>query len=214
MVKKLSIIFSLVVAAYGFAQTSAEKGLETQIAKLESAKKSEDFQQSKEYFMKYVNTLSRGTETKKEDWRAYYYTALSLVRAEISAQRQGNTQNIDETSGLAEKYLSGVFVKNPNNAEANILLSQIYVLKASNNPADSAAHLAKANEYLAKAESEDKNNPRIDVIKGEIAFNSNKELAKTYFNSALNKFKTYSKKSNLDPNWGKEDINYYLSILK
>ena len=126
--------------------------------------------------MKYVNTLSRGTETKKEDWRAYYYTALSLVRSEISAQRQGNTQNIDETSGLAEKYLSGVFVKNPNNAEANILLSQIYVLKASNNSADSAAHLAKANEYLAKAESEDKNNPRIDVIKGEIAFNSNKEL--------------------------------------
>ncbi|MCF2221257.1 hypothetical protein H9Q08_18365 [Chryseobacterium sp. PS-8] len=214
MVKKLSILLSMVVAAYGFAQTSAEKGLETQIAKLESAKKTEDFQQSKEYFMKYVNTLSRGTETKKEDWRAYYYTALSLVRAEISAQRQGNVQNIEETSGLAEKYLAGVFVKNPNNAEANILLSQIYLLKASGNSADSAANLAKANGYLAKAESEDKNNPRIDVIKGEIAFSSNKELAKTYFNSAAAKFKTYSKKSNLDPNWGKEDISYYLSILK
>jgi hypothetical protein len=66
MVKKLSILLSMVVASYSFAQTSAEKGMETQIAKLESAKKSEDFQQSKDYFMKYVNTLSRGTETKKK----------------------------------------------------------------------------------------------------------------------------------------------------
>jgi len=220
MFKNLFISFALAIGAYTFAQSSYEKNLPTQIAKLESAKKTEDFQQSRDYFTKYVNYLSKGPETKKEDWRAYYYTALSLVRGEINSQREGNTSNIDETSALAEKYIAGIFVKNPNNAEANILLSQIYLLKSSNNPTDSAANLAKANEYLAKAESEDKNNPRIDVIKGEIALNSpiknggDKELAKTYFNSALVKFKTYSKKSNLDPNWGKEDTNYYLSILK
>ncbi len=220
MVKKLFIFFTLTVGAYSYAQSSYEKNLATQIAKLESAKKTEDLQQSKDYFMKYVNYLAKGTETKKEDWRAYYYAALSIVRGEINSQRAGNMQNIDETSALAEKYIGGIFAKNPNNAEANILLSQIYLLKSSSNPTGSAANLAKANEYLAKAESEDKSNPRIDVIKGEIALNSqatnggDKELAKTYFNSALAKFKTYSKKSNLDPSWGKEDINYYLSILK
>ena len=220
MFKKLSISFALAIGAFSFAQSSYEKNLPTQIAKLESAKKTEDFQQSRDYFTKYVNYLSKGTETKKEDWRAYYYTALSLVRSEINSQRESNMQNIDETSALAEKYIAGIFVKNPNNAEANILLSQIYLLKSSNNPTGSTANLAKAKEYLAKAEAEDKNNPRIDVIKGEIALNSpvknggDKELAKTYFNSASAKFKTYSKKSNLDPNWGKEDINYYLSILK
>jgi hypothetical protein len=220
MVKQLFIFFSLVLGAFSFAQTSYEKDLPTQIVKLESAKTPEDFQQSKEYFMKYVNYLSKGTGTKKEDWRAYYYTALSLIRGEINSQREGHMQNVDETSALAEKYIAGIFVKNPNNAEANILLSQIYVLKSLKNSSDSATYLAKANEYLAKAESADKNNPRIDVIKGEIALNSpvknggNKELAKTHFNSALVKFKTYSKKSNLDPNWGKEDINYYFSILK
>ncbi|GAA5093057.1 hypothetical protein GCM10023210_22890 [Chryseobacterium ginsengisoli] len=211
MLKKLFISFTLVVGAYSFAQSSYEKSLPTQIAKLESAKKSEDFQMSKDYFTTYVNSLSRGTETKKEDWRAYYYSALSIIRGEMSSQQNGNAQNIDETSALAEKYIAGIFVKNPNNAEANILLSQIYLLKSD---------LAKANEYLAKAALQDKNNPRIDVIKGEIALNSpvknggDKELAKTYFNSALAKFKTYSKKSNLDPSWGKEDANYYLSILK
>ncbi|WP_050009462.1 hypothetical protein [Flavobacterium sp. B17] len=220
MVKKLFFFFSLAVGAYSYAQSSYEKSLPTQITKLESAKRSEDFQQSKDYFVKYVNALSKGTETKKEDWRAYYYTALSLVRAEISSQREGKMSNIDETSALAEKYIAGIFVKNPNNAEANILLSQIYLLKSSNNSTDHAVYLAKANEYLAKAESEDKNNPRIDVVKGEIALNSpvknggDKELAKTYFNSALAKLKSYSKKSNLDPSWGKEDANYYLSILK
>jgi hypothetical protein len=220
MVKKLFIFLPLVVGTFGFAQSSNEKSLATQIAKLESAKKTEDFQQSKDYFMKSVYTLSKGTETKKEDWRAYYYTALALVRGEINSQREGKTPNIDETSALAEKYIAGIFVKNPNNVEANILLSQIYLLKSSNNPTGSAANLAKANEYLAKAESEDKNNPRIDIIKGEIALKSpvkmegDKELAKTYFNSALAKFKTYSKKSNLDPSWGKDDANYFLSILK
>lgn len=220
MVKKLFIFFSLAVGAYSFAQSSYEKSLATQIAKLESAKKPEDIQQSKDYFIKYVDRLSKGTETKKEDWRAYYYTALSLIRSEINSQREGNMQKIDEASALAEKYIAGIFVKNPNNAEANILLSQIFLLKSLSHPTDSTAYLAKANEYLAKAESEDKNNPRIDVIKGEIALNSpvkdggDKELAKTYFNSALMKFKIYGKKSNLDPSWGKEDINYYLSILK
>ncbi len=219
MVKKLFLFFSLAASACSFAQTSTEKSLATQISKLESAKKSEDFQQSKDYFMQYVNTLARGTETKKEDWRAYYYAALSMVRGEINAQRSGTIQNIDETSALAEKYLAGVFVKNPDNAEANILLSQIYVLKSLNNT-DSAANLAKAKEYLAKAEAADKKNPRIQLMKGEIALNSpvkdggDKELAKTYFTSALVGFKTYSKKSSLDPNWGKDDAEYYLSTLK
>lgn len=220
MKRTLLILFSLSMCALSFAQTSYEKSLATQITKLESAKKPEDFQQSKDYFMKYVNSLSRGTETQKEDWRVYYYTALSLIRSDIASQQAGNMPNIEETSSLAEKYIAGIFVKNPDNAEANILLSQIYVLKSLNNATGSPADLAKANEYLAKAESKDKNNPRIDVIKGEIALNSpvknggDKELAKTYFNSALAKFKTYRKKSNLDPNWGKEDANYYLSVIK
>lgn len=220
MKRTLLILFSLSICAFSYAQTSYEKSLATQITKLESAQKSEDFQQSKDYFMKYVNSLSRGTETKKEDWRVYYYTALSLVREEIVSQRAGHASTIDEISSLAEKYIGGIFVKNPNNAEANILLSQIYLLKSLNTTSESAAYLAKANEYLAKAETEDKNNPRIDVLKGEIALNSptknggNKEVAKTYFNSASAKFKTYSKKSNLDPSWGKEDITYYLSNLK
>jgi hypothetical protein len=43
MVKKLSILLSMVVASYSFAQTSAEKGMETQIAKLESAKNLKTF---------------------------------------------------------------------------------------------------------------------------------------------------------------------------
>ncbi len=215
MIKQLFIFFSLAVGTCIFAQSSDEKGLANQITKLESAKKTEDFQQSRDYFATYVNNLARGTQTKKEDWRAYYYTALSIIRGQITSQREGNVQNIDETSALAEKYIGGIFVKNPNNAEANILLSQIYVLKSSNNPTGSADNLAKANEYLTKAASADKNNPRIDVIKGEIVFNGgDKELAKKYFNSASEKFKTYSKKSSLDPNWGKEDIEYYLSIIK
>ncbi|MFC3160334.1 hypothetical protein SAMN05443633_102354 [Chryseobacterium arachidis] len=220
MIKKLFIFFSLGMGVYSFAQTSYEKTLPAQITKLESAKKTGEFQQSTDYFTNYVYSLSRGTETKKEDWRAYYYTALSLVRNEIISQREGNAPKIDETSALAEKYIAGIFVKNPNNAEANILLSQINLLKSLNNPTGGAAYLAKAKEYLAKAEAEDKSNPRIDVIKGEIALNSpvknggDQELAKKYFNSALAKFKTYSKKSNLDPSWGKEDTNYYLSILK
>ncbi|WP_146939806.1 hypothetical protein [Chryseobacterium hagamense] len=220
MIKQLFIFLSLATGVYGYAQTSTEKALAGQITKLESAEKPEDLQQSRDYFMKYVNTLSRGTETKKEDWRAYYYAALSMVRSEINSMKAGNMQNIEETSALAEKYIGGIFVKNPNNAEANILLSQIYVLKSLNNTSGSAANLAKANDYLAKAKAEDKNNPRIDLIQGEIVLNSpsknagDKELAKTHFNSALAKFKTYTKKSNLDPSWGKEDANYYLSTLK
>lgn len=213
MVKKLSFLFLIGLGIFGYAQSNYEKDLATQIAQLESAKSLEDFQQSRDFFAK-------STGTSGGDWRSYYYTALSIVRSEMNSQRENRTQGIDEICALAQKNLNAVTFKQPDNAEANILMSQIYLLKSFKNDAESASNLEKANAFLSKAATLDQNNPRIDIVKGEIALNSpkknegNKELAKKYFNSALTKFKSYTRKSKLDANWGKDDAIYYLSQLK
>lgn len=210
MIKKLSIVFSLFAVSFAFSQTSLNKDFAEQISKVENAKHLEEFQQSKDFFAKTTGTLNA-------DWRSYYFAALSLVRGELNSQKENKTQGISVITGSAEKYLSPILEKQKNNAEVLILLSQIHLLKSYSS--DSAINIQKANEYLNKATALDKNNPRIDIIKGEITLNSpsknggDKTLAKKYFNSALAKFKNYSKKSNLDPSWGQEDANYYLSIL-
>jgi hypothetical protein len=211
MVKKLFLLFSFSLCTLSFAQKFNEKEFSSQVAKLEVAKSSDDFQKSKDFFAK--STSQNGT-----DWKTYYYTSLAIVRGELNLQRQNKTQGIDEVAALAQKYLNAVFVNDANNAEANILQAQIYVLKSFKNDGESASNLKLAAESLKKAEQASSNNPRIDLVKGEIALNSpsknngDKVLAKSNFTSALTKFNTIKKTTNL--NWGKSDAEYYLSIIK
>lgn len=213
MVKKLSFSFLIVLGVLCYSQSSYEKDLASKIAKLENAKSLEDFQSSKDDFAASIGS-------KEAEWKSYYYAALSLVRGELLSQRENKTQGVNGITASAEKYLSPILAREANNAEISILISQIHLLKSFETTENKFAELKKANEFLAKAELQDKNNPRIDIVKGEIALNSlsklngNKEVAKKHFNSALSKFKNYQRKSNLYPNWGKEDCEYYLSILK
>jgi hypothetical protein len=213
MVKKLSLLLSLSVCILGFAQKFNEKEFSSQVAKLEVAKSSDDFQKSKDFFAQ--STSQNGT-----DWKTYYYTALAIVRGELNLQRQNKTQGIDDVSALAQKYLNAVFSKDANNTEANILQAQIYLLKSLKNDHETSSNIKLAEDFLKKAQKGNANNPRIDLVKGELILNSpsknngDKALAKKSFTSALSKFNTYKNAASLDPNWGKIDAEYYLSVTK
>ena len=209
--KKLLFFFILFsFSFFSLAQNSFEKKFLAEIRKVESAKKRADIQQSQDFFKKYESFISKEKE-KKKDWRVYYYTALSLVRGELISMRNDKVEANENNIQLARKYLMQVFVNNSDNVESNILLAQILLL----NPNRSQINLERINELLLQAELKDKNNPRLAIVRGELALHQqDNQLAKNYFNSAIERFKTYDRISKQDPNWGKEDATYYLSLIK
>ena len=76
---------------------------------------------------------------------------------------------------------------------------------------------ASAQTALAKAEQLDPQNPRISILKAEdlyytpAQFGGSKEKGLELFQKALDQFNTYKTKSNIDPNWGKSEAEYFLS---
>lgn len=207
--KKLLFFFILFsFSFFSLAQNTYEKNLYANITKLNSANSSASLQQLTGEFAKLSGT-------KNVDWRVYYYAALSTVRSELLAQRQNKTQGIDIITAVAEKYLTPIRKEENTNSEINILFAQINYLKSLKQDSNKNLYIEKAQEYLAKAESMDSGNPRIDLIKGQIALTAqNKTIAKEYFENALQKLRSYNTKSKLDPSWGKDDTQYHLSLLK
>lgn len=75
----------------------------------------------------------------------------------------------------------------------------------------------KATEQLAMAEKTDPNNPRILLIKAEDIYftpeqyGGSKEKGMELFKKALEKFNSYQTKTDLDPNWGKFEAEYFVT---
>lgn len=207
MKKTLLSLTFFCLALFTNAQSIYEKNLSAGISTLNSATTSEDFQKATNAFAKIIGT-------KEIDWLAYYYAALSVVKKEFFLQRQNLTSGIDHTTASAEKYLTPILKNKEKNSEINILLAQINYLKSLKNDSNKETYLKTANEYLKHAESLDQNNPRIDLVKGQMALESRKDEAKKYFNSAADKFTKYKTKPNAAPSWGIDDIQYYLTIIK
>lgn len=75
----------------------------------------------------------------------------------------------------------------------------------------------KAQEELTKAEKLNPNNPRVTLIKAEDIYftpeqyGGSKTKGMEMFKSALEKFNSFKPKTNLEPNWGKEEAEYFVS---
>ena len=63
-------------------------------------------------------------------------------------------------------------------------------------------------------------NPRVYLLEGQDKFytpeqfGGSKEKAKELFNEALKKYDAFKPASDIDPNWGKTTVNYFLSQYK
>jgi len=209
--KKQLLSFTLVlISLLSFAQTSYEKVMKEKITKIETVQSAEEFQTL-------ANDFQRIADKEKGKWQPAYYTAYSYIQKGRVLMREGKTQGLDEIADQAQKYVDNA-QSIEKNAEIQLLQKMIYSLKMMVNPMERfMTYGTKATEELKSAEELDPNNPRIILIKAEDIYftpeqyGGSKEKGIALFKQSLEKFNSYQPKTDLDPNWGKSEAEYFIS---
>lgn len=209
--KKQILSFTLVLfSLLSFAQTGYEKIMKEKIAKIETCKTPEDFQVL-------ANDFQRIAEKEKGKWQPNYYTAFSYIQKGRVLMRENKLQGLDEVADQAQKYVDEA-QSVEKNAEIQLLQKMIYSLKMMVNPMERYMTFGmKATEQINSAEKLDPNNPRIALIKAEDVYFTPEQYGGSQkkgielFKQALEKFGSYKPKTDLDPNWGKAEAEYFLN---
>lgn len=211
--KKYLLSFALAfMSLTAFAQADYEKIMTEKIAKTETCKTAEEFQTL-------ANDFQRIGSKESSKWLPPYYAAFSQIQKGRLMMRNGN-MDLDETAGQADKYLAmAQNLAGADNAEIHLLRKMAASLRMMVNPAQRyMTDGAKAAEEIAIAEKLDPSNPRIALIKAEDVYftpeqyGGSKTKGMELFKDALAKFNAYKPKTALDPNWGKTEAEYFLSM--
>lgn len=210
--KKLLFTLTLVLSGvFAMAQTPFEKTMTEKIAKIDQTKTPDEF-------VALSNDFVRIGDKEKTQWLPYYYASLTQIMKGRSLMMSGKLDALDAIAAEAQKFLDKSSELNPENAENYILQKMIHGLKMMVDPMSRfMTEGASAQTALAKAEQLDPQNPRISILKAEdlyytpAQFGGSKEKGLELFQKALDQFNTYKTKSNIDPNWGKSEAEYFLS---
>ncbi|SDI67034.1 hypothetical protein [Chryseobacterium jejuense] len=212
--KKYLLSFALgLMSLTAFAQTDYEKIMSEKITKIESCKTPEDFQTLS-------NDFQRIGSKESSQWLPPYYAALSQIQKGRIMMRNGNMQDLDGVAAQAEKYLgTAQSLAGADNAEIHLLKKMAYSLRMMVNPQQRfMTDGARASEELTRAEKLEPANPRIALIKAEDIYftpeqyGGSKSKGIEMFKDALAKFNAYKPKTALDPNWGRGEAEYFLSL--
>lgn len=200
------------VSLITFAQAGYEKIMTEKIAKIETCKTVEDFQTL-------ANDFQRIGEKEKGKWLPNYYTAFSYIQKGRVLMRDGKMDILDEVADQAQKFIDAAESTEKNNSEIHLLQKMIFSLKMMVNPQERYMTFGmQAAEELKKAESFDASNPRVALIKAEDVYftpeqyGGSKTKGLELFKVALEKFNAFKPKTSLDPNWGKSEAEYFLSM--
>lgn len=203
----LSLLFSVAVTA----QSTFENAMTQKLLKLETA-------QTPEALTALSNDFSRIADKEKTEWLPYYYAAYATIEKGRLLMRGGKTGELDAITNEAQKSLDNAAQISANNAELYILQKMIHGLRMMVDPQARFMTEAKLGaDALAKAEQLDPENPRISLLKAEDTyytpeqFGGSKTKGLELFQKSADQFKSYQPKTNLYPNWGKGEAEYFLA---
>ena len=180
-----------------------------------------------------VNTLKdmsaafeRIGDAEKTQWLPYYYAALSVINAGnfIYISNPSNVeelQKIDPLSERAEQLLDKADALSQNNSEIYAAKKMTATLRMMVDPMSRYMQYgAKAQQALETAKKLNPDNPRLYLLEGEDKFytpeqyGGSKTEAKKLFEEALKKYDSFKPASDIDPNWGKDTVEFFLNQLK
>lgn len=219
--KKITLVVTLCICMVTvFAQSEKyTSAMKEKIALLDSSKD--------------VNTLKdisaafeRIGDAEKTQWLPYYYAALSLINAGnfIYLNNPSNAeelQKIDPLAERAEQLIDKADALNQNNSEIYAAKKMTATLRMMVDPMNRYMQYgAKAQQALETAKQLNPANPRIYLLEGEDKFftpeqyGGSKTEAKKLFEEALQKYDSFKPASDIDPNWGRDTVEYLLNQLK
>ena len=209
--KKLFLGLTLsLFSVLAFAQTAFEKAMQEKVSKIATCKTPEDF-------TALANDFTRIGDKEKTQWLPYYYATLATIQNGRLRMREGKTDTLDANADAAEKLLTKSEELSPENPENYILRKLIHNQRLIVDPQQRfMTEGALGAEALARAGKLQPENPRITLLQAEDLyytpeqFGGSKEKAKELFQKAIQQFAAFKTKTSLDPNWGKEEAEYFL----
>lgn len=209
--KKLFLTMLLSATASIFAQTTFDKVMTEKIAKIDQSKTPEDF-------TALSNDFTRIGDKEKTQWLPYYYAAHTSIEKGRNLMMTGKMDQLDAIATEAQTTLDKAAELSKDNAEILILQKMIHGLKMMVDPqARFMSEGLLGADALSKAAKLDPENPRITLLKAEDVYytpeqyGGSKAKGLELFQKAKDQFAAYQPKTALHPNWGKGEVDYFLT---
>jgi hypothetical protein len=172
-------------------------------------------------------TFERIGDAEKTQWLPYYYAALTLVNSGYNTwmasggNPDGLAGKIDPVADKAEASLNKAEALSKDNSEIFVLKKMIATLRMMVDPMNRyMTYGPQAQSALDMAKKLNPENPRVYYLEGMDKFQTpeqyggSKTEAKKLFEVAIQKFDTFKPGTAIDPQWGKNATQYFLSQIK
>ncbi len=206
----LSFAFFMSLACV-FAQSDKyQKGMQANIALLDSAKTPDDFTAVSAAF-------ERIGDAEKTQWLPYYYAALANVWKGFRDPKGDK----DAIADRADALIAKAEAIEPKNAEIILEKSMAATLHMVVDPMTRWQQYGTAvRENMETAKQLDPNNPRVYYWEGQNLFGTpeqfggGKEKARPLFEKSVELYKTYKPASDIAPKWGEKNAEMMLAQCK
>lgn len=221
MKKTIFILSAILVAGFSFAQMPDKfvKAMEAKIALIDST-------HTVEGYTDLGNAFERIADAEKNQWLAYYYAAYCNASAGIIAGAGGDmmaakADKTDPYADKADKQIKKAEELAKSNSEIFIVKKMIATLRMLGDPMNRyMTYGPEAQAMLDEAKKLNPDNPRVYILEGQDKFytpeqfGGNKEEAKVLFEKAQKLYETFKPETSIHPNWGKDQVAYFLSQFK
>lgn len=163
-----------------------------------------------------ANSYERISAMESAEWLPSYYAAYCYVIANYFIEsKEERDQYIDKAESLID-----IATKRTSSDNVEVIILKAYIIQARSNvnPASRARKTAPiVEEHLRRAFDLDPDNPRYYYMRGENMFytpkmfGGGKDLAKSLFETALEKYAAFELESDIHPSWGMERTQYLLA---
>jgi hypothetical protein len=168
-------------------------------------------------FSEIANNFERIGDAEKTQWLPYYYASYATI---VSALMNRDKSKSDAIADKAEQLIiKAEGLAGKENSEIAVIKSMIASAHMMVDPQTRWQQYGAASAgNIEKAKQLDPTNPRPVYLEGTAkfytpeSFGGGKAPAKVLFQKALGMFDTFKPKAELEPTWGKESTQYFLSM--
>jgi hypothetical protein len=217
----LSLSFVLSLTA-GFSQSDKYmKAMQDRVPAVDSIRSTDDL-------LALSAAFERIADAEKTQWLPYYYAALTQVNAAYGLANVGQNgvhgglaQKIDPLADKAEALITKADALNKDNSEIYVVRKMIASIRMIADPMTRyMTYGPQAQQALETAQKLNPDNPRVYLLQAEDKyftpeqFGGSKEEGMKLFQEAIKKYDAWKSPTPIDPNWGRNTAQYFLSQAK
>ena len=220
MKKSIFFLVAVAITTATFAQSEKfVKAMEPKVALLDSNNTVDSWKEL-------ANAFERIADAEKTQWQPFYYAAFcNVMTGMLSMPQDGsfgdNSAIADPYADKAEALISKADALSKDNSEIYCVIKMVHSLRMMGNAmARFMTEGPKGEAALQKAKELNAGNPRVYILEVQDKFytpeqyGGSKEEAKKLFEKAQQIFMTSKPANSIDPQWGRSQVNYFLSQLK